>query len=213
MTHDGTAAYRGYLPRLPDQVARAVATAERLGFAYSCLPQQGELLRVLAAGVGAGVIGETGTGCGVGLAWLASGAHPETRLVSAERNQQRAEAAAALFAHDPRIAVRACDWRELATDRPFDLLVLDGGGQGKGEEPPLDPGDWLRLGGLLVVDDVTPLRAWPPIHDGRPDSARLFWLQHPRLRAAEIRVTPSAATIVATYVGRLPARLGDRLHL
>lgn len=200
MTVNGTAAYRGY-PHLPERVAGAVATAERLGFAYSCLPQQGELLRVLAAGIGAGVIGETGTGCGVGLAWLASGAHPDARLVGVERDPDRAGAATAALADDPRITVRTGDWRRLAGDGPFDLLVLDGGGHGKDGEPPLDPAGWLRLGGLLVVDDFTPLGGWPPTHDGRPDTARLHWLRHPRMRAAEIRVTPAAATIVATYLG------------
>jgi predicted O-methyltransferase YrrM len=182
-------------------VARAVAVAERLGFAMSCLPEQGELLRVLAAGVGAGRIGETGTGCGVGLAWLASGAAPEASLVSVERDAERAAAAARVFAADPRVRVRTGDWPELAAFGPFDLLVLDGGGQGKAEEAPVDPGTWLHPGGVLVIDDFTPMTGWPPTFDGRPDQARLHWLEHPRMRATEIRVTPSAATLVATYIG------------
>jgi len=41
-----------------------VALARRTGFAFSCRPEQGELLRLLARGVGSGAIGETGTGCG-----------------------------------------------------------------------------------------------------------------------------------------------------
>jgi predicted O-methyltransferase YrrM len=67
-------------------VSAAVEAAARAGFAQSCLPEQGELLKVLARGVGRGVIGETGTGCGVGLAWLASGAAADARIVSAERS-------------------------------------------------------------------------------------------------------------------------------
>jgi hypothetical protein len=73
----GTAAYDG-LTDLPPLVERAVAVARREGFANSCRPEQGRLLLALAAG--AQTIGETGTGCGVGLAWLASGARPGTRL-------------------------------------------------------------------------------------------------------------------------------------
>lgn len=84
---------------------------------------------------------------------------------------------------------------------PFDLLVLDGGGHGKGDEPPLDPGLWLRPGGLVVLDDFTPMTSWPPTHDGRPDAARMYWLNHPQLCAAEVRVAPTAAAIVATFVG------------
>ena len=73
MSPHGTAAYDG-LTDLPPLVGRAVGLARRLGFANSCRPEHGRLLHALAAGAAA--IGETGTGCGVGLAWLASGARP-----------------------------------------------------------------------------------------------------------------------------------------
>jgi predicted O-methyltransferase YrrM len=195
----GTAAHAGRTD-LPPLVAAAVALARRTGFAHSCRPEQGELLRLLAAGVGAGAIGETGTGCGVGLAWLASGAAPGATLVSVERDAGRAAAAREVFAGRPDVTVVAGDWRDLP-GAPFDLLVLDGGGQGKGTGEALAPEEWLRPGGLLVIDDFTPLTGWPPTHDGRPDEARLHWLRHPGLAAAEVRVAPDAATIVATYLG------------
>ena len=200
MTSSGTGAYGGY-GDLPAAVAAALDAARRASFALSCLPQQGELLRVLARGLGAGTIGETGTGYGVGLAWLASGAHPDARLVSVERDPVRAAAAERVFAADRRVRVRTGDWRLLAEHAPFDLLVLDGGGQGKGDEPPLDPGDWLRPGGLVVLDDFAPMTGWPPTFGGEPDRARMYWLEHPRLRATELRVTPAAATIVAVFLG------------
>ena len=78
MSPQGTAAYDALVPGtdLPPLVERAVGLARRLGFANSCRPEHGRLLHALAAG--AGTIGETGTGCGVGLAWLASGARPGT---------------------------------------------------------------------------------------------------------------------------------------
>jgi hypothetical protein len=65
MSPQGTAAY-DRLTDLPPLVERAVGLARRLGFANSCRPEHGRLLHALAAG--AGTIGETGTGCGVGLA-------------------------------------------------------------------------------------------------------------------------------------------------
>lgn len=199
MTTRGTSAHAGL--DLPEAVRRAVAVARLAGFDNSCLPEQGGLLRVLASGVGAGKIGETGTGYGVGLSWLAAGAHPDATLTSVERDPSRAADAARLFAADPRVRVLRGDWRDLAAHGPFELLVLDGGGHGKGGDPPLDPADWLRPGGLVVIDDVTPATSWPPLHEGRPDTARLYWLDHPRMRAAEVRVTPTAATILATFIG------------
>jgi hypothetical protein len=64
----------------------------------------------------------------VGLAWLASGARPGTRLVSVEIDTERAGLVAPLFADLPHVAVRPGDWREIYRAAPFDLLVLDGGG-------------------------------------------------------------------------------------
>lgn len=200
MAIGGTARYETLLG-LPDRVAAAVAAARGDDFTASCLPEQGRLLQLLAAGIGAGRIAETGTGCGVGLAWMASTADPDAQLFSVEREQRRARRAQELFADDPRVQVRCGDWRDLADEAPFDMLVLDGGGQGKADEPPLEPADWLRLGAVLVIDDFTPMTSWPARHAAEIDEARMFWLEHPRLRTTEIRVTPTAASLIATYVG------------
>jgi predicted O-methyltransferase YrrM len=159
------------------------------------------LLRLLAGGAGPGVIGETGTGFGAGLAWLAAGAHPQARLISVEREPERAKAAAELFGGTPNVTVHEGQWQALHAFAPFNLLVLDGGGQGKGDEPPLDPAQWLRPGGLLVIDDFSPLTGWPPTFEGRPDLARLHWLEHRQLRATQVNVTPDSATILATFLG------------
>jgi predicted O-methyltransferase YrrM len=203
MSIGGTAAYRD-VTDLPAPVAEAVAAAG--DFEYSCQPAQGRLLALLAAGVpGGGVIGETGTGCGVGLAWLASAAAKNVQLVSIERDADRHATAQRLFAEDDRVTVLHGDWTGLAAHGPFDLLVLDGGGQGKGAEPPLDPARWLDDGGTLVIDDFTPMTEWPPRHDGALDTARHHWLTHPALLATEIRLTPTLATIVARRVTRAGA--------
>lgn len=200
MALTGTAAYQQAAVLAP-LVEAAVELARATGFELSCMPEQGELLRVLARGVGAGTIGETGTGCGVGLAWLASGAHPGARLVSVERDPDRAAGAARVFHGHPAVQVLQGQWADLRAFAPFDLLVLDGGGQGKGAEPPLDPAEWLRPGGVLVLDDFSPLTEWPPTFGGQVDEARLWWLDHPQLRATQINVSPDHATILAVYVG------------
>lgn len=206
MSISGTAAYRDCEPGLlPPLVRRAVALAAESGFDASCLPEHGELLRVLARGVAAGgVIGETGTGCGVGLAWLAAGARPGTRLVSIERDARRAAGAARLFEERPGVEVLTGDWPRLREYGPFDILVLDGGGQGKAPDAPahaVDPAQWLRPGALIVMDDFSPLTQWPPLFQGEVDAARVHWLGHPRLRGTQVNVAPGASTLLATYVG------------
>lgn len=195
MSVDGTTAYAG-LTGLPPLVSAAVAAAREAEFGPSCRPEQGRLLYALAAG--AEVIGETGTGCGVGLAWLASGARPGTRLVSVERDADRAALAARVFLGRPQVSVIHADWREIYRHGPYDLLVLDGGGQGKHGEDPADPHRLLRPGGTLVVDDLTPARHWPPRFGGVVDRARTHWYEHPGLHTTELRLAPDLAALVAT---------------
>jgi predicted O-methyltransferase YrrM len=192
MSINGTQAYEG-VRGLPPLVRATVDQAREVGFTQSCLPSHGRLLQLLAGGIEAGVIAETGTGCGVGLAWLASGALPGVRLVSVDHDDYLVEAARAVFAAVPEVEVVHGDWQQLRPHGPFDLLALDGGGQGKSGARPIEP-DGLRPGGLVVVDDFTATATWPPMFEGRPDCARLHWLRHPRLLATQVRTEPDAVT-------------------
>jgi predicted O-methyltransferase YrrM len=65
VSHGGTQAHLEQ-HSLPPLVRAAASSAAGLGFGESCLPAHGRLLALLTAGVGAGLIGETGTGGGVG---------------------------------------------------------------------------------------------------------------------------------------------------
>jgi hypothetical protein len=49
-----------------------------------------------------------------------------------------------------------------------------------------------------VIDDLTPAREWPPRFAGQVDAARMRWLTHPGLDAAELRLAPDLAALVAT---------------
>ncbi|WP_328988872.1 cytidine deaminase [Kribbella sp. NBC_01245] len=180
----------------PLLVLAAMELAGQTGFTSSCQPEQGRLLHTLAGGASA-AIGETGTGCGVGLAWLISGRRPGVRVVSLERNPERADEARRLFADEPDVEIYTGDWTEITRHGPFDLLFLDGGGHGK-HGVPIDPTQALNPGGTLVIDDLTPMTSWPPHHDGSIDQARLHWLNHPALLTTELRLAPNQATLVGT---------------
>ncbi|MEU2714247.1 SAM-dependent methyltransferase [Streptomyces sp. NPDC007205] len=148
MSLQGIDAYRDD-DTLPALVQRAVGAARRHGFAFSCRPEQGRLLRVLASGARHS-IAETGTGCGVGLAWLASGAPEGARLISVERDAERARIAAEVFQGCDHVEVLHGDWRLIERYGPYDLLVLDGGGQAKGDGT-ADPARLLAAGGTVVI--------------------------------------------------------------
>jgi len=199
MAIGGNSAYMGS-GLLPPLVSSAVALAADVGFDNSCAPEQGHLLSVLARGRSGGRVGETGTGCGVGLAWMVEAADAGTSFVSIELDVGRARLAGDLFAVHSHVQVEQGDWTGLVQHGPFDLLVLDGGGKGKDPsvDSPLDPAaGWLALGGTIVLDDFIP--AGSP-GAGEHDAPRNHWLDHPLLRAIEIQLSPALATIVGTRI-------------
>jgi len=199
-----TALYASW-PDVPPLVAKSVAIANDFGFIHCCLPNHGVLLQVLVRGRTGGIIAETGTGCGTGLAWMVSAVGPNTRFISVEIDEQRAAACKALFAGHPNVTVLHGDWRQIEKYAPFDMLVLDGGGGGKREnDPPADPARLLKPGGALVLDDFhPPLEYWPEAPDVRdkfgrsPATARKHWLEHPDLFVTEVRVHPKISSVVA----------------
>jgi predicted O-methyltransferase YrrM len=171
-----------------------------MDFDNSCAPEQGRLLSVLAAGRSGARIGETGTGCGVGLAWMIEATDPDTSFVSIEIDAARAVAAAEFYRDFPHVHVVQGSWQKLIDHAPFDLLVLDGGGKGKdpGVDSPIDPVDgWLALGGMVVLDDFIPAgQPGAQLHD----PAREHWLNHPCLKATEVRLSPTLATIIGVRI-------------
>ncbi|NNE73293.1 MAG: SAM-dependent methyltransferase [Acidimicrobiales bacterium] len=200
MSQGGTAMY-ARLPdgHVPPLVARAVAAANDLGFELSVHPATGRLLQSLAGGVQpGGLIGETGTGTGVGLAWMASSAHPGVRLLSIEIDADRAAAAQTVFVDTPNVTVLCGDARELYEHGPFHLLVFDGGwGSAKAGDAPVGVAEVLVDGGLLTVDDFSPMTTWPPRFHGELDRGRHYWLTHPEMLATEIAVAPDMAVVIA----------------
>lgn len=183
---------------VPAIVERAFGVSRRSGYATFCRNETGRLLAALAA-TRAGLMAEFGTGCGVGTAWLRSGAPEGTRLLTAELDPALAKAAAEIFADDDAVEVLAADWSTVADRAPFSLLFMDLGDQTDASVDTI--ADLVAPGGIVVLDDLTPCESWPPVVDGRVDLVREHWLTDPRFTAAEVMVAPDAAVIIATRRG------------
>ncbi|SDS96799.1 Predicted O-methyltransferase YrrM [Streptomyces sp. TLI_053] len=180
---------------VPSRVLTAELMAAEVAFEKSCIPQVGRLLGLAAASKPEGVIAESGTGSGVGTAWLHSGLGAGAHLVTVERDEDLARRAAGVFADDGRVSVLTGDWRLLEPYAPFDVFFCDGGGK---RDDPQRVVELLAPGGLLVLDDFTPSPDWPPRYGGEVDELRLFYLTHPAVHATEILTTPTSSAIVAT---------------
>ncbi|NIK57942.1 class I SAM-dependent methyltransferase [Kribbella shirazensis] len=182
-------------PELPPLVSAALSLSGRRGFVSSTRNETGRLLATLAASK-TGLLGELGTGCGVGSAWLRSGAGEGTNIVTAESDPQLAKAVAELFAADERIEVVSADWTALIERGPFALLFVDA------REAKLSArdiiADVVEPGGFVVLDDFTPSPVWPPMYEGRVDTLRQEWLMDKRFTTVEVMVAPDAAVLLAT---------------
>jgi predicted O-methyltransferase YrrM len=185
------------MDEIPPLVERARAVARQVGFPLTrqeagpdrpsaCLPGVGRFLAVLAAGCRAGRIGEIGTGAGVGAAWMASAMPADCVLITAEIDPRLAAAASRLLAADPRVEVLTGDAREVLARRgPFDLLFADGGWRDPAGLATLV--DLVRVGGRVVMDDVTPALARPPgPASPEHDVKRQLFFGDPRLISAEV---------------------------
>jgi predicted O-methyltransferase YrrM len=169
---------------LPPLVARAVLLAERFAFRNSSARVYAPLLQMLAAQVRGGVIGEMGTGAGVGTAWMADAMGEGSRIVTIEADAARARAVADLFAADGRVTVLHGDALELAPHGPFDLLYCDAG-PGKIDRQDVTIA-MTRAGGLILLDDLTPTR-----------TDLDWWLGCPDVAAATIWITPELGAVLA----------------
>ncbi|MGH3472283.1 MAG: O-methyltransferase [Nocardioidaceae bacterium] len=181
-------------PDLPAIVAKALDLSRRRGFVTSSRSETGRLLAALAAGR-SGVLGECGTGCGVGAAWLSSGARDGSKVITAEVDASLAEAVSDLFADDPRVEVITGDWSALSDRSPFSLLFLD---VREAKHSGADAvAELLGPGGIVVLDDFTPSATWPPMYEGRVDRMREQWLTDDRFTTVEVMVAPDSAVLIA----------------
>ena len=185
------------LEQVPPLVVAAQAVAEQVGFpltreeagpdrASACLPGVGRFLAMLAAGCAGGRVGELGTGAGIGAAWIASAMPADCTLITAEIDEGLARAAQELLAGDGRIEVfRGDALRFVPGQGPFDLLFADSGVRSQADFAALVGA--LRIGGRIIMDDVTPERALPagsPLR--RHDVKRQLFGREPRLVATEV---------------------------
>ena len=180
----------------PQLVDRAAAWAESVGFAKSCLDEVGALLHVLAGSVTAGRIADIGTGVGVSAAWMASATSLDVFTV--DNDALRGGGLRRLFADTPQVHPMLGDWTGILQEAPFRMAFVDAGPAKLAGIDRLVQA--MELGGLLVLDDLTPVEFWPDEWKGRPDPVRDAWLNHPQLTSIEIRTSLKAAAIIARRV-------------
>ncbi|MET1008004.1 MAG: cytidine deaminase [Propionibacteriaceae bacterium] len=180
-------------PQLPELVIRALRMSLERGYVQASRTETGRLLATLAA-TRTGTIAECGTGCGVGAAWLRSGAPKATRVLTAELDPELAHGVMDMFADDD-IDVMHADWASLNEQAPFSLVFLDRASARSSPREELI--DLVEPGGMIVIDDFTPCASWPPLTHGRVDTLRQEWLSDERFTSVDVMVAEDTSVIIA----------------
>lgn len=180
-------------PEVPSLVSKALRMSLERGYLHVTRSETGRLLSALAA-TRTGTIAECGTGCGVGAAWLRSGAGPDTRVITAELDGELAHSVMDMFAEDA-IEVIHADWTTLTEHAPFSLLFLDAGSAKNA--PREEVIALVEPGGVVVLDDFVPTSSWPPLAGGRVDLVRQEWLSDERFASVDLMVADDTAVIIA----------------
>lgn len=181
-------------PDVPVLVSKTLDLSRRRGFITSTRNETGRLLATLAA-TRRGTLAELGTGCGVGSAWLHSGAPSDTNIITAELDPDLARDVQQIFSDAGNVRIISGDWSALEELAPFSLIFVDV------RDVMEDMDHLVKLlepGGIAVLDDFTPSATWPPIVDGKIDSVREQWLTDNRFAAVEMLIDASASVIIAT---------------
>lgn len=179
----------------PDLVGAALRESLRIGYLESTRSETGRFLATMAASRH-GTIADFGTGCGVGTAWLRSGAPASTRVVTVERDPALAESATRLFA-GTGVEVMAGDWSTMDwTAHGIDsmsLVTIDIGTAGQACDRLVD---LVAPGGFLVLDD---LHSWREFRAGCGETMALqAWKHERRLICTEVYVAPDACLLLCT---------------
>ncbi|MDI2127826.1 O-methyltransferase [Yinghuangia seranimata] len=166
---------------------RAHQHARDLGFTLSSNDTVGRLLAVLAAAVpSGGRILELGTGTGVGTAALVAGLGGRTdATVTSVEYDEAVAARAADNAWPSYVALRTGDAVELLPGLgTFHLVYADApGGKWTGLDLTIAA---LEPGGVLLVDDMTPLDRWSDEHRVNQAAVRETLVTHPDLLTCEL---------------------------
>lgn len=150
---------------LPPKYTELLERSRLIGFRMPSDEATGGLLRCLVASKQSARVLELGTGTGLGASWLLDGMDATSHLDSVESNEDYQKIARDLLSDDSRVSFISGDgleFLERAEDEAYDFIFADTWpGKYVGFSHSLRV---LRIGGMIVLDDMLPQPNWPDDH-------------------------------------------------
>lgn len=152
---------------VPDNYSAIKSASKKIGFSMPSDLLTGSLLKTLVTAKPASRILELGTGTGLSLSWIADGMDTDSQLITIDNDPQLLDIARNHYQNDERITIiceDAAAWLKNYAGDPFDIIFADAW---PGKYSHLDTTlDLLEIGGLYIIDDMSPQPNWPDGHAG-----------------------------------------------
>lgn len=154
--------------KIPEIVQEILVKTEDIGYEMVSEPLVGSLLRTLAMSKPSGRFLELGTGTGVSTAWILNGMDSQSTLLTIENDAVLVAIAQEHLEKDPRVKFHVEDGsifiEKLSSSKEqFDMIFADtwAGKYTHFKEVM----QFLKPGGLYVIDDMLPQSNWPEGHE------------------------------------------------
>jgi predicted O-methyltransferase YrrM len=154
--------------KIPKIVQDILIKTEQIGFQMVSEPLVGALLRTLAVSKPSGRFLELGTGTGVSTAWILSGMDLQSTLLTVDNDAELVAIAQEQLGKDARVEFHVEDGgafiEKLSNSKKlFDMVFAD---TWAGKYTHLEEAlQFLKSGGLYVIDDMLPQSNWPEGHE------------------------------------------------
>ena len=154
--------------KIPEIVQDILVKTEQIGFQMVSEPLVGALLRTLAVSKPSGRFLELGTGTGVSTEWILSGMDLQSTLLTVDNDAELVAIAQEQLGKDSRVEFHVEDGgafiEKLSNSKKlFDMVFADTwAGKYTHLEETLQ---FLKSGGLYVIDDMLPQSNWPEGHE------------------------------------------------
>lgn len=150
---------------IPAQLEKIEEATVESGFTMPSERKTGSLLKTLASSKPGGRFVELGTGTGLSTAWILSGMSEDATLDSVENDEDVLKIAHRYLGSDHRLTFHLADAKQFikqAAPNSFDMVFADAW---PGKYNLLDETlALLKMGGLYVIDDMSPQPNWPDGH-------------------------------------------------
>ena len=154
-----------HMNKLPEFYPYILKDTYDLGFEQLSDESIGSLLSTLCASKINGKFLEIGTGTGLSTSWMLHGMSSSSTLVTVDNDLRLTEVAKKYLSSDHRVEFVTGNGESLIKELPdssIDLIFAD---TWPGKYNHLEEAlSLLKIGGLYIIDDMTPINSWPESH-------------------------------------------------